>query len=531
MPDLKINFLRENTFYWSLLFYVAVLPYSEALVSIAAGILLAQALILASWKHPSVNIKRYISPLMVSSIFAVYLLGMFVTEDFSFALYELKKVIFWIILPFAFFLSPRLNFKRFKNVLLLFCLAVFTASAIAVIRLIFADQFQISGFREISVISHIRFSFQVVLSLILATYFLLSETKIPFIRYSKIVLYIFLIWMVAFLFLLKSITGIIAFIGTALFFFILFIFRLKSITVKVAGMLGLVILITIPVFYVAGVWKDFYDVEKLDYQMVEKVTPSGNPYWFDFKSKEKENGNWVNAYICEKELREEWNKLSSKKYDSLDDKGFAYKITLIRYLTGKGLRKDSTGVHSLTEHDIMAIESGIANHIYAERGFSVYPRIYETIWELDRYRNTGDPNFQSLSQRIEFVKASFILIRKNPLFGIGTGNWKIKYGEAYQEMDSKLYPENQGPSHNQYLNYMVKFGSIGLIYIFLMLILPLFREGHRRNLFFWLFFIAISIANLADANLETHMGLSFFGFFYSLFLWHSPEEFRTFHLL
>ena len=94
-------------------------------------------------------------------------------------------------------------------------------------------------------------------------------------------------------------------------------------------------------------------------------------------------------------------------------------------------------------------------------------------------------------------------------------------------MGSRLAVENQGPSHNQYLNYLVKFGVAGFLIIVAALLLPLFREGHRRNLLFWMFLVSMAFANLGDANLETHMGLSFFCFFYCLFLWHSPPEVRS----
>ncbi|HNQ38753.1 MAG TPA: O-antigen ligase family protein, partial [Prolixibacteraceae bacterium] len=188
--------------------------------------------------------------------------------------------------------------------------------------------------------------------------------------------------------------------------------------------------------------------------------------------------------------------------------------------------KDSAGVSQLTPTDIKAIERGIANHIYVNRSFSLYPRIYETIWEYDYYTRLGDPNHQSFSQRLEFVKASLLLIGKRPWLGIGTGNWKLAYAEAYHEMNSRLDPDNQGPSHNQYLNYLVKFGVVGFLAIMGVLLIPLFREGHRKNLVFWLFLVSIGFANFGDANLETHMGLSFFTFFYSLFLWHMPPSFR-----
>jgi O-antigen ligase len=529
MSKVNLNSLRENVFFIVLLIYVAFLPFSEALVSISAGLLLFQSLVLTSWKHPSVKSENSISLFMILSIFLIYVVGMINTEDFSFALYELRKVSFWIVLPLAFFLSPRLPAKKIQQVLLLFCLAVFAASVVAIVRLIFSDNFQIDDFREITMISHIRYSFQVVLSIILTGYFVFQNDKQLQVKISRGVLVTSFGWLIGFLFILKSITGIVAFLGTLGVLLLLVIFRIKKPLLKVSLLFLLVLLIVVPVFYVVRVWNQFYDIEKLNPHNVQKYTASGNPYYFDFSATEKENGNWVNAYINREELRKEWNKRSEAKFDSLDENGYSYRSTLIRYLTSKGLRKDSAGVSQLTESDISAIENGIANHIYVDRGFSVYPRVYETIWELDRYLNSGNPNDQSFSQRIEFIKASLLLIKKNFWLGIGTGNWKIDYANAYDEMNSKLKPENQWASHNQYLNYMVKFGIIGFIYIFSMLLVPIFREGHQKNLIFWLFLISISIANLGDANFETHMGLSFFCFFYCLFLWHSPKRFNTFH--
>jgi hypothetical protein len=527
---LNLNTLREKVFFYCLLSVVVFFPFSEALVSITAVILLVQAIALSSWKHPSVNCKDYVSLLLVVSVFAVYLVGMIFTKDVSFALYELRKVIFWILLPLAFFISPRISKEQFLKVLLLFCMAVFLSSMTGMIKLSFKDYFQITDFRDVIPVSHIRFSFQIILSIIIITYLLVARESLPGIDNKRLIPLLFLAWFIYFLFLLKSITGIVAFIGTAFLAFTFFVTKIKRRSKKIILILTPALILAIPVSYVTWVWIDFYNVEILDPQKVDRFTASGNPYTFDFNSKEKENGHWVRAYICEDELRKEWNTKSPFKYDSIDPYGYPYSATLIRYMTGKGLRKDSAGVHMLTPDDIKAVEGSVANHIFEDRTFSIYPRVYETIWELDTYFRTDDPNNQSVSQRIEYVKASLLLIGKNPLFGVGTGNWKIKYGEAYREMNSKLIPENQGPSHNQYLNYLVKFGIVGFLFIFSVLLIPVFREGHRRNPVFWMFLISIAIANFGDANLETHMGLSFFCFFYCLFLWNSPRELRDFHL-
>ena len=223
----------------------------------------------------------------------------------------------------------------------------------------------------------------------------------------------------------------------------------------------------------------------------------------------------VYIYICHDELREEWNKRSKIKYDDTLN-AYPLNITLIRYLSSLGIRKDSAAISGLTNKDIELIENGITNYKFKNRFFSIYPRVYETIWEVDNYIRSGDPNNKSLVQRFEFVKASLMLLGERPWFGIGTGNWVLRYNEVYDNMDSRLDKDKRASSHNQYLNYMVKFGIIGFLCIVIAILVPVFREGHQKNFIFILFLVSMALANFGDANLESHMGLSFFTFFYCL---------------
>lgn len=519
--------LREKSFYYSLLLFVLVLPFSEALTSITTAILLVQAIIFHPPSEFKQSLKRNKSVFFILAIFGVYVLGMVHTKDLSLALYELKKVAFWIVIPLAFVLSPRLSEKRFYKVIEVFSFAVAIVSFIAAIRFIFKSTFNITDFREISLISHIRYSFQVVLAIFCCFFLIIRAVNNKYRLGFRVAFITAAVWLVAFLFMLKSITGILAFLGTLVFLMLYYLFSVKR-KMNYFLIALLAILVASPILYTKSIWDDFYNIEKLNPEKVDKYTASGNRYTFNFNSDEKENANWVQSYICVEEMRAEWNKRSEHDLDERDDNGFSYRSTLIRYLTSKGLRKDSAGVSQLTDADITNVEQGIANYIYAEKRFSLYPRIYETIWEYDRYKATGNPNGQSLSQRIEYVKASVVIIQTNFWFGIGTGNWKTKYATAYEKLGSKLKEENQRSSHNQYLNYIVKFGVIGFLVIMSMLLIPVFKEDHGKNLLLWLLLVFIGIANLGDANLETHMGLSFFTFFYSLFLWHSPEQIKNF---
>ena len=134
------------------------------------------------------------------------------------------------------------------------------------------------------------------------------------------------------------------------------------------------------------------------------------------------------------------------------------------------------------------------------------------------YSQTGNPNNQSFSQRIEFSKAAISIIKNNFWSGVGAGNWKQEFAETYISSNSKLSKEMYASSHNQYLNFMVKFGFIGFLTIMFLLIYPVIQTKSYHDILFLMFLAFMFFANFADSNLESHMGSSFFVFFYCLLI-------------
>ena len=77
-------------------------------------------------------------------------------------------------------------------------------------------------------------------------------------------------------------------------------------------------------------------------------------------------------------------------------------------MTSKGFRKDSLRFQSLTKEEIDNICEGIPNVIYARSQFSIYPRIYETIWEVDQYLKEPNPKDKSLAMRFDLLKVGLV---------------------------------------------------------------------------------------------------------------------------
>jgi hypothetical protein len=220
---------------------------------------------------------------------------------------------------------------------------------------------------------------------------------------------------------------------------------------------------------------------------------------------------------CEKELRKEWNSISKIKYDSLDLHGNYIKYTLMRYLTSLDLRKDSTGVHLLSETDVKQIEKGIPNYIYQNK-FSLYALFYKTMWELDEYKNTKNSNKNSLAQRIEYFNAGKNIFTSNIWFGVGTGDVQDEFNNYYEKTNSVLTEKYRLRAHNQFLTLLLTFGIIGFTLIFLAFIFPIIYEKKLELGMLIIVLVINFLSWLNEDSIETQPGATFFTFFVVLYI-------------
>lgn len=510
--------LQKFDFTWffiSLLCFVVVLPFSQALVSIFGGVILFTAIVEDSWSNKINRLKQNRILLFLAAIFLIYLLSFIVFYKNNNSFYDLQKAVLFLTIPMAFMLGkPISNFQK-RFLFYAFTFAIFVATVVALFNWFFRSETANFGIHKITLISHIRFSFQLILIFWFLIILIQKNFKILSIN-AKTGLFLLSLYFIVFLFFQQSLTGLIAFGASVLFaVFLLIQIQKRYRIILLSILVGFVL---IPLFYGLWIVNSFYNIEKINPETIEKTTALGNNYEHDLENLAVENGRYAYLYVCHDEMRSEWNKLSNIKYDDLAPNGFPLHATLIRYLTSKGLRKDAEGIKSLSSQDIENVENGIANVIFQTKKYSLYPRIYQTVWEYYMYSITGDPSYQSFSQRIEFAKAAITIIKKNFWFGVGAGNWKEEFKNAYISNKSKLAESLYASSHNQYLNYMVKFGFIGFLLILFFVIYPVIKSKSYRDPLFLIFLVFLFFANFADSNFETHMGSSFFLFFYCLFV-------------
>lgn len=459
-----------------------------------------------------IRIRRKRILLIFLLFILVYLIGLIYTSNIGDAARVLRNKLPVFLLPVFFAAITSMN-RNEKHLVLLFFVVSVTVSSFISFSIFLSGEFD--DIRRISpYINHIHLSIFVCYAIFVLYWFIRAKVIKGVLSWFAT---LFLFWLIFFLLvILKSLTGVIILV-TGSYFMLLFnnLFH-----VRINQYIRYAILLILPgviiVFLVVSALR-FYNVDKVDPDTLERYTAQGNWYHHDTDNRMIENGHYVYLYISDKELREEWNKLSNYDFDSLDDRGQPLKYTLIRYLTSKGLRKDAEGMKQLSVTDIRNVEAGLANYIYA-RKFSLYPRIYQVLWEFDVYFETGNPTGHSATQRLESLRMGLKIAQKHLLFGIGTGDLVATYHKQYEEAASPVPAHMRITGANQFLNFVVQFGIIGLLVILFAWIYPARITGAFRNPLFVMFIFVVTVAMFSEEMLRFQSGITFFAFFYSFFV-------------
>lgn len=448
-----------------------------------------------------------------ASIYLFHILGLFYTNDFHYALRDLRIKLPILLMPLILSTTCLLDRKGFRFLMYIFTAAVLTGTLISTYYFITGD---ITDSRDLSrYISHIRFSLLIDMAIFILAYMILKKSDIP--KWPKMVMAVVALWLLAFLFLSAFMTGLVIFFITSAILIFYMVLNKQGLILKIATVASVLLLFIIAVIYINNIGRDVNHTNPVDFNTLEKTTKMGNPYWHDLTNPQIENGGYVWLYVATAELREAWDQRSDYKFDGLDKAGQEIKYTLIRFLTSKGYRKDAEGISKLTDQEVAMVEDGIASIIYVAKP-NLYVRIYKIFWEYNRYKVTLNASGHSVMQRLEFWKVSHAIIMENFVIGVGTGDLDLAFQEEYDKSGSLLEKEFRWHSHNQFLAIFATFGIIGLTWFLFSLIFPVIRLGKFHDYYYLSFFIIVMLSMLTEDTLETQAGVTVFAFFNSFYL-------------
>ena len=460
------------------------------------------------WRNIKTRFNDFIHnkvAVVMASVYVMHLLGLIYTYDFPSAFHDLRIKLPLLIMPLVLSTMKPLDRKQFDTVLCFFIAAVFFVTVLGTVKFIrrdFVDVRELSPF-----INYIRLALCIVFSIFVLGYYLVKRNHSLMIKSIMVFMIIWFLWQIT---VFESFTSVLVIAALCFVLVMYFIFRSTKTNVKICMVVAIVVVAGVAIYFPYKVVKDYMTPVKLDVSQLDTHTKLGNPYVFDTIAFGVEDARYVGLYLSKNEMLDAWNKRSVKKINSEWDDGYR---TLVRYLTSKDLRKDAEGVEHLTENDIRNIENGVANYNYIENpGFKT--RIMKVMVAYNNYERNGDANGSSVFQRVEYIKASFEIIKDNPVFGVGTGIVKV-FADYYENTNSKLKPEYRLRSHNQYLAIMVAFGVVGLLWFLFSMFYPLIADKRNRNYLYMVFLFIVMLSMFTDDTLETQVGATLFAFFNS----------------
>ena len=506
-----------------LLLAAFLMPVSVWILSVVSIVMSANWLLGGEYRR-KINILRSRPGIMILlALFAMYLVWLLNTTDFHEAPAELRLKLPLLFFPVVAGSTERTDRSLLRMVMLSFIAGCLFATFAGFAALAGLMPGEIRSSRELALfVPSIRLSILLCFATFSSLWLIFSdggeERQAGTVgRLYKVMLATAAAAMSYFLFRLLSVTGLVIFV---LLLFLTGIFlitagrRVRSGIIFLAAAAAATAALTI---LSLSAWNRLHNPADPSVNGKRQLTLSGRAYTHYPEETLMENGYLVWVNVCEEELRQGWNRRSLKAYDGADAAGNELRMTLVRYITAKGMPKDSAAVATLSYSDIFNIEQGYANPLYARKG-SPMARAYEIAWEIDRAAGGANPSGHSLTQRPEFYRAAAGIISKHPWTGVGTGDLARAFSDEYASISSPLKPEYRLRAHNQYLTFGVTFGIPGMILAVALLLIPWLMSGGRFSYPFLVFMTVILISMFNDDTFSSFTGAAFFSYFYTLLI-------------
>ena len=517
---------------------VAAMPLSVFMMSVSQIVIAVTWLIggniidktKAAFRNPVVAV--------LTTVYFMHLVGGLYSTDYEYFFNDVRIKIPLLILPVIIYSSPKISAQWFNRIITIFVSAVIASTLISmgVLYDIMPHKNPVYEARNISIfVSHIRLSLFICIAVFAAImYFYKNRHTNSFIK--NIFLILLISWFIAFLFILEAMTGFVILVLISILLFLNFVLRKQGTNFKIAAV---AIVLSIPVFifiYIRHETARIFPEHKIDISALDKNTPNGKLYRHSLdvplpelpylNPRMQENGTPLALYVCTEEMEQAWNNRSNLNYNGKDLRGHELKYTLARFLSSKGLRKDSVAVYNLSESEINAIENGIPNVEYQKK-VSFKNRIDKIIMEYYSHKYGENPSGKSILQRIEFWKAGWNIFSNNFITGVGTGDVRKSFDEEYQRTNSLLAESSRLRAHNQYLTFALTFGIFGLFFFLFSLVYPIIKLNKIHDYFYMIFILVAALSMLTEDTLETQAGVTFFAFFNSFLLFarkNSPDD-------
>lgn len=449
----------------------------------------------------------------MAGLFILHIIWLANTSDWTYALKDLRIKLPLLVLALALG-TIRLSKSDLRKVFAALGVGIWVATTIGYYLYVSDPMVKMDPRTMTPDISHIRLSLMITV-FIAGCFSFFNEVSGRW----KLLIVLSVLNAFVFLYLIQSLTALAVLTAGLVVLSINSVFRRSVLWVRIALVCGILLIPLLLFFSVKSYYSDYFQPAQ-DALPLMSQTADGNTY-YHYDTLQIENGNYIYANIAEEEMIRAWNQKSTEKIISGSETNADLYYRLLRYLTSRGLTKDRAGVEKLSSEDVANIEAGFPAVVYSQKsGLSL--RLHTFLHGAHLYFTTGTTQGSSFFQRFIYWEIGMKLAREYFLTGVGTGDVKQVFKEAYEDFHVFIEPKYRHRAHNQFITFLVTFGVLGFTY-FLAVVLFLLKRWGKNNLF--LFFAVVALVSFfSEDTLETQAGVTFFSFFVGLFSAVSAEN-------
>jgi len=160
------------------------------------------------------------------------------------------------------------------------------------------------------------------------------------------------------------------------------------------------------------------------------------------------------------------------------------------------LKKELKTIHKLLYFVVLIV--AIATLSYSPYGQSKISEAIGDIKLLAKSQSvTPDGYITSLGGRYEMWRASFLMVSKDPILGVGLGSWENEVALMIERKESPPYLRYFNQTHNIFLDALSTRGIIGLFTFIPVLLFPIIYAWRKRDKSLELFRNTVLFAGIA----------------------------------
>lgn len=141
----------------------------------------------------------------------------------------------------------------------------------------------------------------------------------------------------------------------------------------------------------------------------------------------------------------------------------------------------------------------------------------EKIGKLDQIKDPEIHVFNAAVTRLSIWKSTWELSLKKLPFGTGSSDGKPELFKYYKQTNQQFLAKFKFPVHNQFLDFLLKFGFLGPLVVLLFIFGIAYLGFDLKNAIIISFFCLFLTSNCTDDFLIRFDGIAFSGFWYAIF--------------